>query len=112
MRPAFDDLSQCIAGTATPVFARQYGNRCNTTFQFQQRIIGGMDEDILSARHIHHLKMLIEMRVVSDNDPVFSLGYTGNPCVVVFPGELDTISKKTALIKNLTGCSFGIIGSP
>jgi hypothetical protein len=69
-----------------------------------------MDEDILSARHIQQFKMLIEMRVISDDDPVFSLGYARNPCVVVLPGELDTMSKEAALMKDLTGCSFGIIG--
>ena len=76
-------------------------------FSSQNGIVRRMDEDILSTWHIHHPEMLMEMIIASFHDPVLTLGYTRNPCVVVFPGELDTVSKKTALVKNLTGCPAG-----
>ncbi len=55
-----------------------------------------------TAWHIHQLKMPPESFVVSLYDPVPSSGYARNPCMVVLPGEPETIGKETALRKNLS----------
>ncbi len=86
-------------------------HRCDTSPEFFPGVVAGMKKNVFSVFHIHDLKVFPEPGAVASPEPVFPFRNTGDPRLIVPPGQFNRSAELCSLQKQDSVHATCVIGS-